>query len=298
MRDDRVEQVLAVIGAFRREAAPGPAISLDHTILVGHAERRQARQRNRVEALRPLAFAQIEPVRRQRPIDRLLIGVERFLARAVVVIDLGKPFPRSILDQRLEHDGYVRQIVEQRVELLCEQRQPVLHPGMAAAFAHRLKQWVALCAPAKFGSVAHAKSAPRFVVELDFARWDKIERDQLRRGALALRIEAADRLKLLAEEIETDRRVASRSKEVDDAAAHSVLADIPNGGRSGKAVGSEPAHDFAHGPDLTRRQRKRLRRDLFPRRCPLQRRVDRGEDNRARRGATAGQSSQCRHATC
>ena len=67
---------------------------------------------------------------------------QRVLARLVVVGDLREPLARGVLGQRLEDHRRARHIVEQRVEPVVEQRQPVLHAGMAAAFAHRLVEQV------------------------------------------------------------------------------------------------------------------------------------------------------------
>ena len=57
----------------------------------------------------------------------------------------------------------------------------------------------------------------------------EIERAQLPRRALGLRIEAADRLQRVAEEIEPHRLGHAGRKEIDDAAAHRVFAGLAHG---------------------------------------------------------------------
>ena len=52
-----------------------------------------------------------------------------------------------LLGQMIEAHGHVRQIVEQRLQVLVEQRQPVLHAGIALAGADGLvERVVAGCA--------------------------------------------------------------------------------------------------------------------------------------------------------
>ena len=52
---------------------------------------------------------------------------------------------RGLAGERLEHDRRAGQIIEQRVELGVEQRQPMLHAGIAAAFAHGLVKLIVRC---------------------------------------------------------------------------------------------------------------------------------------------------------
>ena len=49
---------------------------------------------------------------------------------------------RGVVGKRLDRDPRSVEIVEQRIEPLVKQRQPMLHAGIAAAFAHRLVELI------------------------------------------------------------------------------------------------------------------------------------------------------------
>ena len=166
--------------------------SIDGAALLRHRERRQPRQRRGLQPLGPFGFGQIEPVRRQRLVGRAAVARERLLARLVVVLDLRQPLARGVLGQRLQDHRRARHVVEQRVEPVVEQRQPVLHAGMAAALAHRLVQQVLGIGGAERRDIAGAEFADRVGGELELGDRHEIERAHLHHGALGLRIEAAD----------------------------------------------------------------------------------------------------------
>ena len=72
----------------------------------GHRERRQPRQRGLAEPLAPFVFRQIEPVGRQRLVDRAAAGMFQRLAPGLVVIgDLLEALARGVLALRLDRDG-------------------------------------------------------------------------------------------------------------------------------------------------------------------------------------------------
>jgi hypothetical protein len=82
-----------------------------------------------------------------------------------------------------------RHVVEQGVEAGVEQRQPVLHAGEAAAFAHRLVEHVVRARRAELLDVALAEAADRVGGELELGDRHEIEPAQLVGGALGLGIE-------------------------------------------------------------------------------------------------------------
>ena len=137
------------VGALRREIAALPRAGIEHAgAALGHRERRQPRQRGFVQPLGPFVLGQIEPVRRQRLVDRAAAGMLQRLAPGLVIIrDLLEALARGVLALRLDRDRRVVEIIEQRIHPLLEQRQPMLHAGMAAAFADGfIEQIVALAA--------------------------------------------------------------------------------------------------------------------------------------------------------
>ena len=109
---------------------------------VRHRKRREPRHRHGAQPLAPFVFGEIQPVRRQRRVGRAHVLRERLLAGLVIVGDLREPLARRLLVERLQDHRRAGHVVEQRVELVVEQRQPVLHAGMPAAFAHRLVEQV------------------------------------------------------------------------------------------------------------------------------------------------------------
>ena len=129
-----------------------------------------------------------------------------FLARVVVVGDGLQPVVLRILRQMIERDHRVRQVVEQRIHMRVEQRQPVLHARIAAAGRHRLvKRVVALAWPEQL-DIALAEMLDRPFPARQLA--DGQERDVLARGLGALRdgIELPDAFERIAEKVEAHGR--------------------------------------------------------------------------------------------
>jgi len=151
MLDRGLEHIGVFIGALGREAAAGlrPAIEDKARGAVGLAERRRANEARAIDAPPPFRRRKIQPVGRERLIGRAArIGVMRAFARVVIILDQRKTFAGGVLDERVEDERRRPSIVEQRVELLVEQRQPMFEAWMAAAFADRLIKPVArVCAP-------------------------------------------------------------------------------------------------------------------------------------------------------
>src|SRR5262249_11761998 len=108
-----------------------------------YRERSQPRHRRGFEPCAPFGFAEIEPLGRQRLIGRARSALgERLLTRLVVILDLTEPLAGGVLGQRFEYQRRARYIVEQRLEPVVKQRQPMLEAAMASAFAHRVVEEV------------------------------------------------------------------------------------------------------------------------------------------------------------
>ena len=296
---DGVVQIAVGLGAFGGEIASLPRADLDDGAVAAfrHGERRHTGERHGPEPLRPFGFAEIEPVRRQRLVRRAHgLGVERVAPRLIIIGDLREPLLGRVLDQRIEHDGRTRRIIEQSIELLVEQREPMLHAGIAAALAHRFVQNVVRRGGAEFFRIALAEAADGFRRELELAHGHELERAQLPRTALGLRIEAADRFQRIAEEIEPHAELHAGSEQIDDAAAHRVFAGIAHRRSAGKAVELEPAHHAVHGEHIAGGGGERLSGDELARRHPLQRGVDGGEQDGSALPFRAGEPRQSEHA--
>ena len=111
------------------------------------------------------------------------------------------------------------------------------------------------------------------VIELEFRHRHQVEPTQGRFAALRLRIESADRLQRVAEEIETNRHVQTGRVKIENAAAHRVFAGLAHGRGALEAVELQPRDDARHADDIARRDRQRMRRDELARRHALQARA-------------------------
>ena len=282
------------VGALRREIAALPRAGIDHVgAALGHRERRQPRQRGLVEPLGPFVFGQIEPVRRQRLVDRAAAGMlQRLAPRLVIIGDLLEALARGVLALRLDRDRRVVEIVEQRIHPLLEQRQPVFHAGMAAAFADRLVQQIVALRRAEGCDIAHPEAADGLGHQLKFRDRHQIERAHVEQRALGFGIETADRFQAVAEEIEPHGLVEPGRKQIEDAAAHGVFAGLAHRRGAVVAVVLQPGDDGVHRHHMAGRHRQRLRGDDFARRHPLHDGVDRGQHDQ--RLVAAGQPRQPR----
>ena len=256
MRHDRLEHVDRTVGPLGREVAPLAGADIDDGLAVRHRERGQPRQRNIRQPVLEFGLRQVKPIGRQRLVDHAAAGMlQRLAAGLIVVLDLLETLARGVLALRLDSDRRVAQIVEHRLEAVVKQRQPVLHAGMAAAFAHRLVERIVALRRAEFGDISHAEAADGFGDELEFGDRHEIEATHRQQCALGLGIEAADRLQRVAKEIETHRLVETGRKQIEDAAAHRIFARLAHGRGAVVAVVRQPGDDGLHRHDIAGRHR-------------------------------------------
>ena len=131
---------------------------------------------------------------------------------------------------------------------------------MAAAFAHRLVERIARRGAERL-DVTLAEAADGFAGELEFRDRHEVERAQIVLRALRLGIEGADRLQRVAEEVEPHRIAHAGRIEIDDAAAHRVVARLAHRRGAVVAVELQPLHHAVHRQHVAGRGRERLRRD-------------------------------------
>ncbi len=278
-----VEDVRRLVRPLGGEAAPLPATDIDHepSARLRLGKGRQPDNRFFPPLCGPCARTKIARGRRPGLLglaadDRL---VEGGLAGIVIIGDLRETLARRVIGERVEDEGHARQIGEQRVEVVVEQRQPVLDAGMAPPLAHRLVERVVPRRRAEGRHIALAEAAHGLGGELQFAHRHEVERAQLVRGALRLGIEGPDRFERVAEEVETQRLRHARGIEVDDAAAHRIFARVTHGAGAQEAVDLEPADERLHVHDIAGRGRERLGGDAGDGRHALQDGVDRREQD-------------------
>ena len=226
----------------------------------------------------PLRFGEVKPVRWQRFVRCAATGlVERILARLVIVGDLREPLVRGVLGERLDRNRRRVEIIEQRLEALVEQGQPMLEAGGPAALAHRFVEHVIGPRRAEGRDIAGAKQPDGVGGELEFRHRYEIERAQLLARALRFGIEAADRFQRVAEKIEPHRRIHARREQIDDAAAHRIVAGFAHRGGAIESIQFEPLGHARHRQQIARRGGKRLPGKRLARRHALEERTDRGE---------------------
>jgi hypothetical protein len=140
--DGRLEHVGVRVGALGDEITPAPGAGIDDRPPVRRRLRewREAREREVGHAFRPFLRPEIERVRLEGPVRGRggIRGADRRGPRVEIVLHLGEPLAGRILDQCVEDHRHVRDVVEQSVHAVMEERQPVLHAWIAAALAHRL----------------------------------------------------------------------------------------------------------------------------------------------------------------
>ena len=176
--------------------------------------------------------------------------LQRLAARVIVVGDLGKPFMRSILGEMLEGQWCVRQVVENRLKLLVEERKPMLYPRIAASLAYRFVQQIVRGGGPELRDIASPKATNGFGHKLEFRDRHQIEPTQLIFADLRLRIERADRFQRVAEKVEPHRHIHTGWIKIENPATHSVLAGLTHGGGADKAVELQPIDDFLHADDV------------------------------------------------
>src|SRR4051794_11079879 len=126
----------------------------------------------------------------------------------------------------------------------------MLEPGIEPAGADRLVEWVVGHGPEAL-AIAAAEAGDGLGIELQLAGRADDEALEPAGAALAQRIELADRLDLVAEEIDAQRRRRAGREEIDDAAAHGEFARLRHRPAAGITIGRQELHE-------------RLRRQLRP----------------------------------
>jgi hypothetical protein len=187
---------------------------------------------------------------------------------------------RGVFRQRLQHHRRLRHVIEQRVEVVVEERQPVFHAGMPAAFAHGVVERIVRRGGAEGFHITAAEALDGLGGQLEFRHRHQVKRAQRILAALRFRIEGADRFQCVAKKIEPHRHVHARREQINDTAAHRVIAGLAHGRGADKAVELQPACDSVHVEQVAGRGDKRLLRQHVLGRDAQQRCVDSGEQDR------------------
>ena len=249
MRAERFEHIGPGLGSLGGKIAATACADIEDVGL-GNGEGSQPRERRSFQSFLPFRFAEVEALGRQWLVRWRSPLLQRIAARVIVVGDLGKPFMRSILGQMLERQRCIRQVVEDRLELVVEKRKPMLHPRIATSLAHRFVQQIVRGGGPELCDIAGPKSTNGFGHKLEFRDRHQIEPTQLIFADLRLRIERADRFQRVAEEIEPHRHIHAGRIKIENPAAHSILAGLAHGGSADKTVELQPIDNPFHADDV------------------------------------------------
>src|SRR4249919_149130 len=190
MRAERFEHVGPGLGSFRGKIAATACADIED-VRLGNGKGCQPGERRSFQSFHPLHFVEVEALGRQWLVWWRSPLLQRFAARVIVVGDLGKPFMCSILGEMLEGQWCVRQVVENRLKLLVEERKPMLYPRIAASLAYRFVQQIVRGGGPELRDIASPKATNGFGHKLEFRDRHQIERTQLIFADLRLRIERA-----------------------------------------------------------------------------------------------------------
>ena len=296
MLDHGGDELVRGFGALDGEAAALLALEVDLApARLRLRERLELPQLMAGKPLPPFLAREIERVRRQRLIGRRAEGslLQPFFSRVVMVGDGLQPPRLGVLRQMVERDDGVRQVIEQRVHALVEQRQPMLLAGIPAARRNRFIKRVVALGGAEQLDIALAEALDGRIARRRLA--DGQKRDLLARGlgSLRHRIELADAFERVAEKVEPDGPRMPRREQIENAAAHRVFAGLHHRAGPVKARGFEPLAHLIHADLGAGRQPRRRLPDPVERRHALEDGVDRGQhDDRGLAALRMGEPRQ------
>ena len=125
---------------------------------------------------------------------------------------------------RFRHQGAGGKVVHQGRGRLEEQRQVVLQSAGGAALGDLAVDQAALGVTLDLGAVALAEGAHRLVAQGELPRRKQADAGHLLPGALGVRVEGADALHLVVEEVDAVGLQAPHGEDVQERAAHGELA--------------------------------------------------------------------------
>ena len=237
----RLEQIDAVLRAFGGEATPRPRAEIGDNRGWLLDEGRKLADRVCGDVCRPKFLIEVEGAGRKGPIVRSATDLRRLSTRIIGVIDHGDAFVNRIFSHVIEQDKRgVAEVVEHRLRPLVEQRQIVLHPSAATAFAHSRIERVVGGGPEQLDEPS-PKARNRGFVDKRFADGQQLHPVELARRALGHRVKAPDGVEGVAKEIETNRFRRGWRKDVDHAPPYGELALLGHCRRANITVHSEIA---------------------------------------------------------
>ena len=190
MGDHGLEHVDGGIRALRRKIPALPRAGIDDAGSRSGTANGVNRASGQRPDARPFVLASDRAARAAAACRHTPAWVLHGLApRLVIIVDLPESLARGVFALRFDRDRRAGEIIEQRIHSLLEQRQPMLHAGMAAAFADRLIKQIVALGRAECRDIAHAEAADGFGDQLEFGDRHQIERTHVEQRALGFGIE-------------------------------------------------------------------------------------------------------------
>ena len=209
--------------------------------------------------------------------------------------DLLEALLDRLVGEMIEADIAADHVIEQRLQLVVEQRQPLLHARIALAVTDGLIQRIVAGRAAEQLNVTAAEGLLGFLTERDFAHRQQDQLLQQLLGPLSFRIEGLDALQCVAEEIEPDWSCPSRRKQVEDATTNRELARLHHRAGTYEAAKLQPHHQPVHVDALAGRHLTNGKPHPIARRHALQDGIHGRQHQRRVATATAEQTRQRRH---
>ena len=181
-----------------------------------------------------------------------------------------------------DDDGRFRQEVEEGRRLLEEERQVVLDARMRDAATDVLVHGTAAHIDVERPVPAVAEARDPFGVEGHFAGRQHAHRLDALCGALRVRIEGAQGLDAVVEQVDAQRGAGAHGEDVHQGAAHGILAALPDGAHVLVAGTVQARALFVDGEALAGAQGERVCIHEGSGREPLHERANRGDEHAVR----------------
>ena len=233
MRGQSTEKADVFLLPLGREIAPDAPACVHHAGAGGLCQCPKLHHATARNSGLPRGIVQIQTLRRRGFIDRIHLGpVQHRQPARLVLIDNRVPArqPRRC-DLIVQRDRGIGQVIKQRLKMIVEKRQPVFRALMLAPCADRLVQRIVGARRAKLQPVVLAKPRHRRLVQYHFGDRGQFDQVQLFGGALRRRIKPARAVQHIAEQVQPHRPQIAGRVNVDDTAAHGVIAGFRHRGR-------------------------------------------------------------------
>ena len=231
----------------------------------------------------------------RRPLGGCALPQSAVVAAGLIIVgDELRTLGRRLSGRVIGDDPEALEVVESGFQVIVEERQPVLHAGIAAAFRHGLIEGVLLGRRPEEGEIVLAEVADGVRRQRHLAHGVEIQRACLSRGSLACRIEGPDGLQGIPKEVEPDGFFRARHEDVENTAADGEFADLADGRHAVEAISLQPRCDIVHADDAAGAGGKGEALDNVRRRDLLQHGVDGHQyDRRMRLPGVRDQAREC-----